>query len=162
VESVILIGIQGSGKSTFFEEKFADTHVRINLDMLRTKNREKVLLEACLDAKIKFVIDKVNASREERASYISEAKRFGFRVIGYYLRSDLNSALERNSRRTGKARIPDKGLFDSAKRLQIPSYEEGFDELFYVWIDDQSIFVVEPWKNSETEATAAMHSFTDR
>jgi hypothetical protein len=53
-------------------------------------------------------------------------------------------------------------LFDSAKRLQIPSYEEGFDELFYVWIDDQSIFVVEPWKNSETEATAAMHSFTDR
>jgi hypothetical protein len=83
-------------------------------------------------------------------------------VIGYYLRSDLNSALERNSRRTGKARIPDKGLFDSAKRLQIPSYEEGFDELFYVWIDDQSIFVVEPWKNSETEATAAMHSFTDR
>jgi predicted kinase len=162
VESVILIGIQGSGKSTFFEEKFADTHVRINLDMLRTKNREKVLLEACLDAKIKFVIDKVNASREERASYISEAKRFGFRVIGYYLRSDLNSALERNSRRTGKARIPDKGLFDSAKRLQVPSYEEGFDELFYVWIDDQSIFVVEPWKNSETEATAAMHSFTDR
>jgi predicted kinase len=71
VESVILIGIQGSGKSTFFEEKFADTHVRINLDMLRTKNREKVLLEACLDAKIKFVIDKVNASREERASYNS-------------------------------------------------------------------------------------------
>jgi predicted kinase len=39
VEAVILIGIQGSGKSTFFKEKFADTRVRINLDMLRTKNR---------------------------------------------------------------------------------------------------------------------------
>lgn len=146
MEAVILIGIQGSGKSTFYKEKFADTHVRINLDMLRTKNREKVLLEACLEAKIKFVVDKVNASREERARYIGEAKRFGFRVVGYYLRTDLKSALERNSTRTGKARVPDKGLFDSAKRLQIPGYDEGFDELNYVRIDEENRFVVEPWK----------------
>ena len=146
VEAVILIGIQGSGKSTFYKEKFADTHLRINLDMLRTKNREKVLFEACLEAKIRFVVDKVNASREERARYIIEAKHFGFRVVGYYLRSDLKSALERNSKRAGKARIPDKGLFDSAKRLQIPSYDEGFDELKYVRIDDENQFIVEPWR----------------
>jgi len=162
VEAVILIGIQGSGKSTFYKEKFADTHVRINLDMLRTKNREKILLDACLEAKIKFVVDKVNASREERARYIGEAKRFGFRVVGYYLRSDLKSALERNSRRTGKARIPDKGLFDSAKRLQIPSFDEGFDKLNYVWIDDGSRFVIEPWLVTGIDRSAALLADTGR
>jgi predicted kinase len=156
VEAVILIGIQGSGKSTFYKEKFADTHVRINLDMLRTKNREKVLLEACLEAKIRFVVDKVNASREERARYIGEAKRFGFRVVGYYLRSDLKSAMERNNRRTGKSRIPDKGLFDSAKRLQIPTYDEGFDELNYVWIDQERRFVTETWLATDINRSAAL------
>jgi predicted kinase len=153
VEAVILIGIQGSGKSTFFKEKFADTHVRINLDMLRTKNRERVLLKACLEAKIKFVVDKVNASRGERTRYINAAKGIGFRVVGYYLRSDLKSALERNDRRTGKARIPDKGLFDSAKRLQIPCYGEGFDELYYVVINEENRFIVEPWRKEHREST---------
>ena len=156
MEAVIFIGIQGSGKTTFFKERFADTHVRINLDMLRTKNREKVLLEACLEAKIRFLVDKVNASREERARYIVEAKRFGFRVVGYYLRSDLKSAMERNNRRTGKARIPDKGLFDSAKRLQIPTYDEGFDELNYVWINEESRFVTETWLETDIDKSAAL------
>jgi hypothetical protein len=91
----------------------------------------------------------VNALREERARYISSAKSFGFRVIGYYLRSDLRSVLERNGRRTGKARVPNRGLFDTAKRLQIPGYDEGLDELFYVLIEDEGKFVVEPWKASD-------------
>ena len=43
MEAVILIGIQGSGKSTFYRERFFDTHVRINLDMLKTRQREKLL-----------------------------------------------------------------------------------------------------------------------
>jgi predicted kinase len=34
METVILIGIQGSGKSTFYRERFFDTLVRINLDLL--------------------------------------------------------------------------------------------------------------------------------
>ena len=162
MEAVILIGIQGSGKSTFYKEKFADTHVRINLDMLRTKNREKVLLEACLEAKIRFVVDKVNASREDRARYINEARRFGFRVLGYYLRTDLMAALERNRRREGKARIPDKGLFDSLKRLEIPGYDEGFNELYYVWIDEGSRFVIEPWKPFEIDKTVSLPADTGR
>ncbi len=36
-EVVILVGMQGSGKSTFFKQRFVDTHSRINLDMLQTR-----------------------------------------------------------------------------------------------------------------------------
>jgi predicted kinase len=39
MQLVILIGIQGSGKSSFFKERFVDTHIRINLDMLKTRRR---------------------------------------------------------------------------------------------------------------------------
>jgi hypothetical protein len=34
MEAVILTGIQAAGKSTFYQERFSGTHVRINLDML--------------------------------------------------------------------------------------------------------------------------------
>lgn len=40
MEAVILCGIQASGKSAFYSERFFHTHVRINLDMLRTRRRE--------------------------------------------------------------------------------------------------------------------------
>ncbi|MBL8896636.1 MAG: ATP-binding protein, partial [Planctomycetes bacterium] len=33
MEAVLLIGIPASGKSSFYAERFASTHLRINLDM---------------------------------------------------------------------------------------------------------------------------------
>ena len=147
MEAVIFIGIQGSGKSTFFKQRFFDTHIRINLDMLRTKHREKLLFEACLEAKQNLVIDKTNLTREEREKYIIAAKSFKFKVVGYYFQTNLEKAIERNNQRTGKAKVPEKGLLGSFKRLQIPTFDEGFDELFYVSINDENKFVVEDWKD---------------
>ena len=143
MEAVIFVGIQATGKSTFYKERLFDTHIRINLDMLRTKHREKLIFEACLEAKQKFVVDKMNVTGEARSSYIERAKLYGFRIIGFYFNSNLKKALERNSRRQGKARVSDKGLFDASKRLRIPVFEEGFDELFHVRINDENQFVVE-------------------
>lgn len=147
MEVVIFVGIQGAGKSTFCKEKFFDSHMRINLDMLRTRYREAILFEACLEAKQKFVLDNTNLTREERKKYILRAKEFGFKIIGYYFQAQIEKAIERNNRRDGKAKIPEKGLRGALKRLQIPMLEEGFDELFYVWITDENQFVIEDWKD---------------
>ena len=147
MEAIIFVGIQGAGKSTFFKRNFFDSHIRINLDMLRTKNRERLIFEACLEAKQKFVIDKTNLMREDREKYIAAAKNFGFKVVGYYFQTNLEKAMERNNLRQGKAKIPEKGLFGAYKRLQIPTFDEGFDELFYVSITDENDFAVEDWKN---------------
>lgn len=147
MEAVIFIGIQGAGKSTFFKQRFVDTHIRINGDMLKTKHREKVLIEACLEAKQAFVVDKTNVTAEDRAKYIEAAKKHHFRVVGYYFRSVFEEALERNNRREGKARIPEKGLRGMLRRLQKPAFSEGFDTLFYVWINENNEFVVEDWQD---------------
>jgi predicted kinase len=40
MQAIIFMGIQACGKSTFYHHKFALTHVRINLDMLKTRHRE--------------------------------------------------------------------------------------------------------------------------
>ena len=48
MEAVIFIGIPATGKSTFYQERFAGTHVRVNLDLLKTRRREDRLLAACI------------------------------------------------------------------------------------------------------------------
>ena len=46
MEAVIFVGLQASGKSTFYRERFSRTHVRINLDMLKTRHRETLAWRA--------------------------------------------------------------------------------------------------------------------
>lgn len=147
MEAVIFTGVQGSGKSTFCRQRFYDTHIRINLDMLRTKNRERLLLAACLEAKQKFVIDKTNPTIEQRAKYIQLTRSYRFRVIGYYFRSKLEDALRRNAQREGTARIDERGIHPVHAKLQRPTLAEGFDELYYVRINENNVFVVENWND---------------
>lgn len=146
MEAVILIGVQGSGKSTFYRQKFFDTHVRLNLDMLKTPRREKILLEACISTGQKFVVDNTNATIKDRAKYIGLAKPAGFRIIGYYFRTDLKEALKRNLQRTGRAMIPVPGVVATLKRMQAPSMTEGFDQLYSVTINEQNEFVIDEWE----------------
>ena len=82
MEMVLFIGIQATGKSAFYLEKFYRTHVRINGDMLKTRHREKLLISACFEGKTPFVVDKMNLTRADRAAYISLAKAAGFRISG--------------------------------------------------------------------------------
>lgn len=142
MEAVIFVGIQASGKSSFYRERFFHTHVRLNLDMLRTRNRERLLLAACLKARQRFVVDNTNVRQEERARYIAAARAAGFRVVSYYFRTDVRAALARNSTRTGSQLVPVKGVLGTYRRLQVPVYEEGFDQLYDVWIDEAGEFVV--------------------
>jgi|SRR5215813_1352818 len=147
MEAVILIGIQATGKSTFCNERFFATHIRLSLDMLKTRHRESVLLRACLDAKQPFVIDNTNASAEERSRYIRDARAAGFKVTGYYFRSEAGGALKRNDQRAAHERIPPRGVLGTLKRLELPHRDEGFDDLYYVRIANEGGFYVEAWKD---------------
>jgi hypothetical protein len=70
-EMIVFVGIQATGKSSFYQQKFAASHMRINLDMLKTRHREKILLHACIEAKQSFVVDILSRIR------ICEIRRTG-------------------------------------------------------------------------------------
>lgn len=81
MKAIIFIGIQASGKSTFYEMMFKDTPVLINLDTLKTRHREKALFEQCLSSGQAFVIDNTNPTAKDRARYISASRMAKFDVI---------------------------------------------------------------------------------
>lgn len=145
MEAILFVGIQATGKSSFFRERFFDTHVRINLDMLRTRHRERLLLDACLEGKQPFVVDNTNPTRAERARYVELAHARGFRVIAYFFQSGITGALDRNARR--ERPVPPRGVRGSHARLQLPSRDEGLDELWFVRMNDDGGFQVEAWSD---------------
>jgi predicted kinase len=147
MEAIIFVGIQGTGKSSFYRERFFRTHIRINLDMLKTRHREAIFLQACLKAKQPFVVDNTNPTVADRAKYIALAKSFGFTVVGYYFQSTIHEALQRNDDRPETERIPHTGIWGTHKRLQIPTLDEGFDKLWYVKMSATTGFEVLEWSD---------------
>ena len=143
MQLIIFTGVQASGKSSFYLLNLHQSHLRINLDMLKTRHRENIIFEACLVSKTKMVIDNTNPTRDDRARYIQRAKDAGFEVISYYFETDLSSTLERNSYRKGKANIPEVGIRATYKKLEIPILDEGFDAIFKVKIVENGEFSVE-------------------
>ncbi|WP_410604959.1 AAA family ATPase [Amycolatopsis sp. lyj-90] len=146
-EVVILIGLQASGKTTFFRREFADTHVHVSKDTFPNARRPQVrqlrmLTEALEDGR-SVVVDNTNPSAEEWVPLIEVAKKYGAKVAGYWFPPDFVGSQERNARRQGKTRVPDVGLYATLKRLRRPGAEDGFDELYTVGFDGEGGFVVE-------------------
>ena len=142
MEAVIFCGIQGTGKSTFYKQRFADTHVRINLDMLRTRRREAILLNACLEAKQRFVVDNTNPTIAARRIYTEPALAEGFRLVAFHFDSPVTDAISRNLGRPKEERVLPGSIVRTLKGLEPPTKEEGFDEIFVVHVDGSGGFSV--------------------
>jgi len=142
-EVVILVGIQGAGKSTFYRKRFSGTHARINLDELKTRERELEFFAECLREQRSFVVDNTNMKVVDRARYIAAARAAGYRVVGYFLGASLKDAIRRNGLRAGEARVPVPAIAAALKRLEPMQMSEGFDQIFVVKSSDGGTFEVE-------------------
>lgn len=146
-KAVIFIGLQASGKSTFYNRQFSDNYVHVNLDTLHTRNKEAKLLEECFCGQKSFVVDNTNPTVEERKKYIQASQAHGYLIEGYFFQSVVRECMERNSLRSGKACVPARAIAYTSNRLELPSWEEGFHRLYYVSISNGD-FTVQPWKES--------------
>ena len=140
----IMIGIQGSGKSTFCQEHLS-SFCRINLDTLKTRYQEQLAIDECFKFEKNFVIDNTNPTIVERKKYIIQAKKEGYKIIGYFLESKIKDCILRNNQRSGKECIPVNAIAATSNKLQMPSYDEGFDELYFVRIDGLDM-IIEDWR----------------
>ena len=144
---VILMGLQASGKSTFFATEFKEKgYEHISLDLLKTRRKEADILQKCIDDNKNCVIDNTNPTKTDRARYIVPGKHSDFRVVGYFLQSKLRECLERNDKR--ERQVSHKGILATFNKIEMPSLDEGFDELNFVSIENGE-FKISKWIEDE-------------
>ncbi len=145
MELVVFVGLQASGKSTFFHERFAGTHEHVSKDLFphnRNKNRrQEHLLRAALSAGRSVVVDNTNPTPEDRRPLVRLGHEYGAKVVGYFFDANVRECLRRNERREGKAQVPDVAIYATAKKVVAPSIKEGFDELYCVRLNDSTFEV---------------------
>ncbi len=142
---IIFMGIQASGKTTFYEQMLADKgYIHISLDILHTRKKEDLLLVDCLENGRSLVVDNTNPEVSVREKYITKAKEHGYQVIGIFFQSRVKDCMRRNEQRGLK--VPQKAIACTSRNLQLPSLEEGFDELYFVSINNNNQFKISPWR----------------
>lgn len=165
-ELVILVGIQASGKTTFYRRRLAGRYLHVSLDNWRGKGNvrkreyEAILagLHAAADSdgdKLGVVVDNTNTTAATRRRYFDHAREFSrqtgrpVRVVAYFFDADLAGCLNRNEQRPAEASVgtpyyvPPPAIRRFHKLLQPPTYQEGFEQIFRARIAEDGRFEVE-------------------
>jgi len=136
LELILLIGIAGSGKTTFCK-KFFPKHVHISLDEIQDNSREIEfkILEENLALGNDIIIDDTNLTKNIREQFISRAKKYNSEIKGIFFDYSMPRIQMQNSKR--EKPLPDFVLFKQKKLLESPTKDEGFD---YIQILPDSSF----------------------
>ncbi len=134
MELVLFCGLQGSGKTTFYRQRFASTHVHLSKDLWpnarRREQRLRRLLDEHLAAGRSVVVDNTSPTPADRVPLIAIARGHGARVVGYHFDAPLKECIARNNRREGRAKVPVPAILATYKRFVPPTAAEGYDALF--------------------------------
>ena len=149
----ILIGLPYSGKSTYarastgfqvvstdsFIEEYADSVHKTYDQVFNEETYNKALINmntqlySYLGSGVDIIWDQTNLTKLSRAKKINTLKdHFGYTVVAVVFPIlDSKTLQERMYDRAAKI-VPHRVLDDMRKRYQVPSLDEGFDEIIFI------------------------------
>ncbi len=129
-ELIIFVGIPGIGKSSYYNKHYIDTHLRINLDSLKTRSREWGIFTRAVEYETSIVIDNTNLYVKSRVKYIEHVKNKGYVIKCVVFPHDLELSLSRNKNRDRV--VPEQAIRKFYKEKELPTLQEGINEIIYV------------------------------
>jgi predicted kinase len=147
VDLAVLVGLQASGKSTFYARCLSGRYALVSKDLFprsaRNRQRRQMRLVAeHLAAGVPVAVDNTNPSPDEWRPLVEAAHAHGVTATAYWFPPDVAGSLRRNAAREGRERVPDVGVLATLKRLRRPSTVDGFDSVREVRFDGRGGFDV--------------------
>ena len=144
----MVIGAPGCGKSTYIKNHLKENEMVISRDKIRfgllkdtdeyfSKEKEvynefiKQINAAIADNK-DFYVDQTSLNAAARNKLFNQLIKKPDKIIGIYFTTPLDTILQRNAQRTGRALVPENVVIDMYKILTKPTSEENFDEIWEV------------------------------
>lgn len=140
-EMVILIGIQGAGKTTFaFEHYVKHGYIHCNQDLLGSREKVLQLAEKSLQSGTSVVVDRTNATRDHRVEFIALAQKHNVSVKLIEIQTPAGIARRLNAMRDvvgsayqqNKKLVPEQAFWAYQRDREEPSFEEGIQTIIQV------------------------------
>lgn len=141
------MGLPGAGKSSAAKQ-FPNFTV-INQDKIGNRNDCINAMKRALSQRKNVLIDRTNINRSQRRYFLDVAKDFNTKVYCCFFDVSPVECIERIKRRekhetlpssVGEAKIIDV-ISKFNKSLELPTYEEGFEEIYIINDNDTSEFL---------------------
>lgn len=135
-ELVLLVGYQGSGKSTFVKSNkcFNDPkkYTIISMDILKTKTKCLKLCEKSMENNLSVLIDNTNPDKKSRKEYIDLAKKYNYNITCIKIVCDKDIAIHNAYLRNynyNRVMIPSIAYNIYKKRYEEPEESEGINRI---------------------------------
>ena len=144
----VMIGAPGCGKSTYIKNHIKDNEIvisrgTIRFSMLKDEDeyfsKEKQVydefikqINAAIADETDFYVDQTSLNRGARNKLFSRLEKRPEQVIGIYFNTPLETILQRNAQRTGRALVPEDAVINMYNSIQEPIMAEGFTDIWEV------------------------------
>ena len=145
---ILMCGVPGSGKSTWIKNNKSEADLWISRDRIRFEKLkegddyfafEDIVFEqfieeiACgLEMDKTVIADATHLNRKSRAKVLNKVAKFADEIEAIVMDVHLETALERNDNRTGRAFVPRGVIRRMFFQMEAPTRDEGFDKITFI------------------------------
>lgn len=148
---VLMMGVPGSGKTTYAKKMMGDYDIYVSRDEIRFElvkedepyfSKEDEVLQTfirtindALPIAQRYVIaDATHLNVGSRAKILKNLHNKPDSIYVVYVAVSLQTALERNAQRKGRALVPESSIKNMYKSISLPRKEEGID--MTLWLNE--------------------------
>lgn len=148
---VLMMGVPGSGKTTYAKKMMGDYDIYVSRDEIRFElvkedepyfSKEDEVLQTfirtindALPIAQRYVIaDATHLNMGSRAKILKNLHNKPDNIYVVYVAVSLQTALERNAQRKGRALVPESSIKNMYKSISLPRKEEGID--MTLWLNE--------------------------